>query len=59
MLCTYQVAGGTPVVVLDEAPSRYEKTPGEEEESGEQVIFQQEQHREEQHLKSVVRTCTK
>lgn len=52
-------------MVLDEAPSWCEKTPGVEEESGEQVtshpgllLFQQEQHREEQHLKSVVRTCT-
>lgn len=64
-LCTFQVAEETLVVVLDEAPSKCEKTPGEEEESGEQVTlhpgpspipFPQEQQREEQHLKSVVRT---
>ncbi|XP_056911496.1 peripheral-type benzodiazepine receptor-associated protein 1 isoform X14 [Takifugu flavidus] len=57
-----KVTGKTPVVVLDEAPSKCEKTPGEEEESREQVTphpglspvpFPQEQQREEQHLKSV------
>ncbi|XP_060911853.1 RIMS-binding protein 2-like isoform X7 [Labrus mixtus] len=54
-----QVAGETPCVVLDEAPSRCERTPGEEEESGLQVTPQpglsptpshQEDHTEEQHL---------
>lgn len=52
--------------MLDDAPSRCEKTPGEEEEeSGVQVTphpglsplpVQQEQHREEERLKSLVRT---
>ncbi|TWW74437.1 Peripheral-type benzodiazepine receptor-associated protein 1 [Takifugu flavidus] len=60
-----KVTGKTPVVVLDEAPSKCEKTPGEEEESREQVTphpglspvpFPQEQQREEQHLKSVTQT---
>ncbi|XP_032389163.1 peripheral-type benzodiazepine receptor-associated protein 1 isoform X10 [Etheostoma spectabile] len=54
-----KVVGETPGVVLDEAPSRCEKTPGEEEESGLQVTPQpglcptpslQEDHTEEQHL---------
>ncbi|XP_041656722.1 peripheral-type benzodiazepine receptor-associated protein 1 isoform X3 [Cheilinus undulatus] len=54
-----KVAGETPCVVLDEAPSRCEKTPGEEEESGQQVTPQpglsptpshQEEHTEEQRL---------
>ncbi|XP_034745266.1 RIMS-binding protein 2-like isoform X16 [Etheostoma cragini] len=54
-----KVVGETPGVVLDEAPSRCEKTPGEEEESGLQVTPQpglcptpslQEEHTEEQHL---------
>ncbi|KAI4813839.1 hypothetical protein KUCAC02_003061, partial [Chaenocephalus aceratus] len=53
------VVGETPCVVLDEAPSRCEKTPGEEEESGLRVTLQtglsptpshQEEHTEEQHL---------
>ncbi|KAK1882690.1 RIMS-binding protein 2 [Dissostichus eleginoides] len=53
------VVGETPCVVLDEAPSRCEKTPGEEEESGLRVTPQtglsptpshQEEHTEEQHL---------
>lgn len=57
--------GETPGVVLDEAPSRCEKTPREEEESGVQVTphsglsplpVQEEQHREEQRLKSLVRS---
>ncbi|XP_029704638.1 peripheral-type benzodiazepine receptor-associated protein 1-like isoform X14 [Takifugu rubripes] len=57
-----KVTGKPPVVVLDEAPSKCEKTPGEEEESREQVTphpglspvpFPQEQQREEHHLKSV------
>ncbi|XP_039634530.1 peripheral-type benzodiazepine receptor-associated protein 1 isoform X13 [Perca fluviatilis] len=54
-----KVVGETPCVVLDEAPSRCEKTPGEEEESGLQVTPQpglsptpshKEEHTEEQHL---------
>ncbi|XP_051256255.1 peripheral-type benzodiazepine receptor-associated protein 1-like isoform X4 [Dicentrarchus labrax] len=54
-----KVVGETPCVVLDEAPSRCEKTPGEEEESGLRVTPQpglsptpshQEEHTEEQHL---------
>uniref|UniRef100_UPI0037E805C0 peripheral-type benzodiazepine receptor-associated protein 1-like n=1 Tax=Semicossyphus pulcher TaxID=241346 RepID=UPI0037E805C0 len=54
-----EVVGETPSVVLDEAPSRCEKTPGEEEESGLQVTPQpglspppshQEEHTEEQRL---------
>ncbi|XP_031166552.2 peripheral-type benzodiazepine receptor-associated protein 1 isoform X17 [Sander lucioperca] len=54
-----KVGGETPCVVLDEAPSRCEKTPGEEEESGLQVTPQpglsptpshKEEHTEEQHL---------
>ncbi|XP_041807847.1 RIMS-binding protein 2 [Chelmon rostratus] len=54
-----KVGGETPCVVLDEAPSRCEKTPGEEEESGLQVTPQpglsptpshQEEHTEEQRL---------
>ncbi|CAJ1064431.1 peripheral-type benzodiazepine receptor-associated protein 1-like isoform X14 [Xyrichtys novacula] len=54
-----KVVGETPCVVLDEAPSRREKTPGEEEESGLQVTPQpglsptpshQEEHSEEQRL---------
>ncbi|CAJ1064428.1 peripheral-type benzodiazepine receptor-associated protein 1 isoform X4 [Xyrichtys novacula] len=54
-----EVVGETPCVVLDEAPSRREKTPGEEEESGLQVTPQpglsptpshQEEHSEEQRL---------
>lgn len=51
-------------MVLDEAPSRCEKTPGEEEESGLRVTPQpglsptpshQEEHTEEQHLQFLVR----
>ncbi|TMS13775.1 Peripheral-type benzodiazepine receptor-associated protein 1, partial [Larimichthys crocea] len=54
-----KVVGETPCVVLDEAPSRCEKTPGEEEESGLRVTPQpglsptpshQEEHTEEQRL---------
>ncbi|KAI3373066.1 hypothetical protein L3Q82_006414 [Scortum barcoo] len=54
-----KVVAETPCVVLDEAPSRCEKTPGEEEESGLRVTPQpglsptpshQEEHTEEQHL---------
>ncbi|XP_033466495.2 peripheral-type benzodiazepine receptor-associated protein 1 isoform X4 [Epinephelus lanceolatus] len=54
-----KVVGETPCVVLDEAPSRCEKTPGEEEESGLRVTphpglsptpSHQEDHTEEQHL---------
>ncbi|XP_074527709.1 peripheral-type benzodiazepine receptor-associated protein 1 isoform X7 [Halichoeres trimaculatus] len=54
-----KVVGETPCVVLDEAPSRCEKTPGEEEESGLQVTPQpglsptpshQEEHTEDQSL---------
>ncbi|KAK9536168.1 hypothetical protein VZT92_005976 [Zoarces viviparus] len=54
-----KVVGETPCVVLDEAPSRCEKTPGEEEESGLRLTPQpglspspsrQEEHTEEQHL---------
>ncbi|XP_063751497.1 RIMS-binding protein 2-like isoform X3 [Eleginops maclovinus] len=54
-----KVVGETPCVVLDEAPSRCEKTPGEEEESGLRVTPQtglsptpshQEEHTEDQHL---------
>ncbi|XP_071317042.1 RIMS-binding protein 2 isoform X2 [Trachinotus anak] len=54
-----KVAGETPCVALDEAPSRCEKTPGEEEESGQQVTpspglsptpSHQEEHTEEQRL---------
>ncbi|XP_008288768.1 peripheral-type benzodiazepine receptor-associated protein 1 [Stegastes partitus] len=52
-----KVVGETPCVALDEAPSRCEKTPGEEEESGQQVTplpglsptpSHQEEHTEEQ-----------
>nr|XP_046266138.1 RIMS-binding protein 2 isoform X3 [Scatophagus argus] len=55
-----KVVGETPCVILDEAPSRCEKTPEEEEESGVRVTPQpglsptpvhQEEHTEEQHLK--------
>ncbi|TKS83618.1 Peripheral-type benzodiazepine receptor-associated protein 1 [Collichthys lucidus] len=55
----FMVVGETPCVVLDEAPSRCEKTPGEEEESGLRVTPQpglsptpshQEEHTEEQRL---------
>ncbi|XP_044225848.1 RIMS-binding protein 2 isoform X2 [Thunnus albacares] len=54
-----KVVGETPCVALDEAPSRCEKTPGEEEESGLRVTpppglsptpSHQEEHTEEQHL---------
>ncbi|XP_036975359.1 peripheral-type benzodiazepine receptor-associated protein 1 isoform X1 [Acanthopagrus latus] len=54
-----KVVGGTPCVVLDEAPSRCEKTPGAEEESGLRVTphpglsptpSHQEEHTEEQRL---------
>ncbi|XP_068455823.1 peripheral-type benzodiazepine receptor-associated protein 1 isoform X2 [Clinocottus analis] len=54
-----KVVGETPCVVLDEAPSRCEKTPGEEEESWLRVTPQpglspppsrQQEHTEEQHL---------
>ncbi|XP_031712742.1 peripheral-type benzodiazepine receptor-associated protein 1 isoform X3 [Anarrhichthys ocellatus] len=54
-----KVVGETPCLVLDEAPSRCEKTPGEEEESGLRLTPQpglspspsrQEEHTEEQHL---------
>ncbi|KAG7224497.1 hypothetical protein INR49_015021 [Caranx melampygus] len=54
-----EVAGETPCVALDEAPSRCEKTPGEEEESGQRVTpspglsptpSHQEEHTEEQRL---------
>ncbi|XP_044078562.1 peripheral-type benzodiazepine receptor-associated protein 1-like isoform X12 [Siniperca chuatsi] len=54
-----KVVGETPCVVLDEAPSRCKKTPGEEEESGLRVTPQpglsptpshQEEHTEEQRL---------
>ncbi|XP_074466201.1 peripheral-type benzodiazepine receptor-associated protein 1 isoform X2 [Sebastes fasciatus] len=54
-----EVVGETPCVVIDEAPSRCEKTPGEEEESGLRVTPQpglsptpshQEEHTEEQRL---------
>ncbi|XP_056140316.1 peripheral-type benzodiazepine receptor-associated protein 1-like [Lampris incognitus] len=54
-----KVAGETPFVVLNEAPSRCEETPGEEEESGPQVTpspgpspspSHQEDHKEEQRL---------
>ncbi|XP_022073284.1 peripheral-type benzodiazepine receptor-associated protein 1 isoform X13 [Acanthochromis polyacanthus] len=54
-----KVGGETPCVALDEAPSRCEKTPGEEEESVQQVTplpglsptpSHQEEHTEERHL---------
>ncbi|XP_018547344.1 peripheral-type benzodiazepine receptor-associated protein 1 isoform X4 [Lates calcarifer] len=54
-----KVVGETPCVALDEAPSRCEKTPGEEEESGLRVTpppglsltpSHQEEHTEEQRL---------
>ncbi|XP_056253070.1 peripheral-type benzodiazepine receptor-associated protein 1 isoform X4 [Seriola aureovittata] len=54
-----KVVGETPCVALDEAPSRCERTPGEEEESGQRVTpspglsptpSHQEEHTEEQHL---------
>lgn len=54
-------------MVLDEAPSRCENTPGEEEESGVRVTPQlglsptpvhQEQRTEEQRLKFLVRACS-
>ncbi|XP_028276483.1 peripheral-type benzodiazepine receptor-associated protein 1 isoform X2 [Parambassis ranga] len=54
-----KVIGETPCVVLDEGPSRCEKTPGEEEEAGQRVTplpglsptpSYQEDHTEEQHL---------
>ncbi|XP_026183675.1 peripheral-type benzodiazepine receptor-associated protein 1 isoform X7 [Mastacembelus armatus] len=59
-LRTAKVVGQTPCVALDEAPSRCEKIPGEEEELGLQVtpppglsptLSRQEEHTEEQHLK--------
>ncbi|XP_070699772.1 peripheral-type benzodiazepine receptor-associated protein 1 [Pempheris klunzingeri] len=63
-----KVVAETPSVVLDEAPSRCEKTPGEEEESGQQVTPQpglsptpshQEDHTEEQHLQFLESELTK
>ncbi|XP_022601817.1 peripheral-type benzodiazepine receptor-associated protein 1 [Seriola dumerili] len=54
-----KVVGETPCVALDEAPSRCERTPGEEEESGQRVTpspglsptpSHQEEHTEEQRL---------
>ncbi|KAK2828799.1 hypothetical protein Q5P01_019833 [Channa striata] len=54
-----KVVAETPCVALDEAPTRYKRTPREEEESGLQVTpppgfsptpSQQEEHTEEQHL---------
>lgn len=54
-------------MVLDEAPSRCEKTPGEEEESGVRVTPQtglsptpihQEERTEEQQIKFLVRVCS-
>lgn len=63
-LCSSQVIGETPCVVLDEGPSRCEKTPGEEEEAGQRVTplpglsptpSYQEDHTEEQHLQFLVR----
>ncbi|XP_067350296.1 peripheral-type benzodiazepine receptor-associated protein 1-like isoform X4 [Channa argus] len=57
--CVEKVVGETPCVALDEAPTRYKRTPREEEESGLQVTpppgfsptpSHQEEHTEEQHL---------
>lgn len=59
-----QVVGETPCVALDEAPSRCERTPGEEEESGLRVTpptglspppSHQEENTEDQRLQFLVR----
>ncbi|CDQ98194.1 unnamed protein product, partial [Oncorhynchus mykiss] len=72
-LCPWQVAAETPCVALDEAPSRCEETPREEEESGSRVtppsrglcpaptpsLSHQEEHTEEQRLQLLEQELSK